>query len=97
MSRLQQDIAKLNPADRRAIAPAAVHAFDPDVVSAEAEPGWEIASEALATGGEALDELQFRRIGLAVSVLVIGGLIAGLLLKIREIEQPASTSGSHDA
>ena len=62
--------------------------LDPEVVAGEAEPGMAIAGEALVTGGQALDELRFRRIGLAVSVLIIGGLIVGLVLKIKEIELP---------
>jgi hypothetical protein len=34
----------------------------------------------------ALDELQFRRKGLAVSVLIIMALVVGLILKIRRLE-----------
>ena len=87
-------LASLNDARSALIkARAAVHAFDPEVVAGEAEPGKEIAAEALLRGGEALDELRFRRIGLAVSVLIIAGLIVGLILKIKEIEQPVATHG----
>lgn len=85
-------LASLNDAQSALIkARSAVHAFDPEVVAGEAEPGMVIAGEALVSGGEALDELRFRRIGLAVSVLIIGGLIVGLVLKIQEIEQPVPT------
>jgi len=85
-------LASLNDASSALIkARAAVHAFDPDLVATEAEAGVEIAGEALVRGGEALAELRFRRIGLAVSVVVIGGLIVGLVLKIKEIEQPVAT------
>lgn len=87
-------LASLNDASSALIKTrAAVHAFDPALVAAEAEVGIEIAGEALARGGEALAELRFRRIGLAVSVVVIGGLIVGLMLKIREIEQPVEAGG----
>ena len=68
---------------------AAVHFFDPAFVEAAVEPGAEIAAEAAVEGTDALREIQVRRIGLAVSALVIGLLILGLILKIREIEQPA--------
>jgi hypothetical protein len=68
---------------------AALHSFDPEVVAAEVEPGSEISGEALAKGEEALRDLQIRRIGLAISVLIIAGLITGLILKIREMERPA--------
>jgi predicted CXXCH cytochrome family protein len=85
-------LASLNDAQSALIKTrTAVHAFDPEVVAREAEPGMEIAGEALVRGGEALDELRFRRIGLAVSVLIIGGLIVGLILKIKEIEHPVET------
>lgn len=67
---------------------AAVHAFNVDAVKKEAAPGLEISAKSYAKGVRALDELQFRRKGLGVSVLIIGALIVGLLLKIREIEKP---------
>lgn len=67
---------------------AAVHAFDAGAVKRETEPGVEISGKAYARGLKALDELQFRRKGLAVSVLIIGALIVGLVLKIREMEKP---------
>jgi hypothetical protein len=67
---------------------AAMHSFDPETVDAEIEPGTEIAAEAVVKGAGALREIQIRRIGLAVSVVVIGLLILGLILKIKEIEQP---------
>jgi hypothetical protein len=67
----------------------AVHAFDVEAVRNETEPGSEIAGEALARGHAALRDLQIRRMGLAVSVIIIGALIVGLVLKIREIERPA--------
>jgi len=68
---------------------AAVHFFDPEAVEAAVEPGVEIAAQGAAEGVGALREIQVRRIGLAVSVVVIGLLILGLILKIREIEQPS--------
>jgi predicted CXXCH cytochrome family protein len=87
-------LASLNDATSGLIkARAAVHAFDPTVVASEAESGSEVAAQALARGHEALDELRFRRTGLAISVLIVGALILGLVLKIREIEAPAASSG----
>lgn len=63
-----------------------VHSFSLDSVAAEVDDGLEITAAALARGGEALDELQFRRLGLAVSVSIILVLIVGLALKIRQLE-----------
>ncbi|MCK5447910.1 MAG: cytochrome c3 family protein [Gemmatimonadetes bacterium] len=68
---------------------AAIHAFDVEAVREEVEPGSEISEEALARGHAALRDLQVRRMGLAVSVIIIGALIVGLVLKIREVERPA--------
>ena len=65
---------------------AAVHSFDLDAVTAEVGEGLEITATGQTAGEAALDELGFRRSGLAVSVLIILALIVGLLLKIRQIE-----------
>lgn len=67
---------------------AAVHAFNIEAVKKEAAPGIDISGKVYAKGVKALDELQFRRKGLAVSALIIAGLIVGLFLKIREMEKP---------
>jgi hypothetical protein len=47
--------------------------------------GIEHANSALAKGQSALDELQFRRRGLAISLVLIIGLLLALGLKIRQI------------
>jgi hypothetical protein len=65
---------------------AAVHAADMGAVAEKVGEGLEITSRAHERGLEALAELGVRRTGLAVSVTLILFLIAGLLLKIREIE-----------
>jgi predicted CXXCH cytochrome family protein len=67
---------------------AAIHAFNVENVKKETAPGLEISAKSYAKGVKALDELQFRRKGLGVSVLIIGALIVGLVLKIRDIEKP---------
>ncbi len=66
---------------------AAVHSFDIELVSAETEEGFAITAEAHGHGLDALADLQFRRMGLAVSVTIILVLIAGLYLKLRDIER----------
>jgi Cytochrome c3 len=65
---------------------AAVHAFTADAVAKEVEPGLTIAEKARQRGLRALDELRFRRTGLGVSLVVILALIAGVVLKIRQVE-----------
>jgi predicted CXXCH cytochrome family protein len=66
---------------------AAVHAFNAGTVEKETETGLSISAKAYALGIRALDELQFRRKGLAVSVVIILALIIGLVLKIRQMER----------
>lgn len=71
----------------------AVHSFRVDSVEAPVTSGLEIAAEAYGRGQEALDELQVRRLGLVVSVVIILVLIVGLVLKIRQIEEKPGVVG----
>jgi predicted CXXCH cytochrome family protein len=66
---------------------AAVHAFTVDAVKKEVEPGLAIGAKAFARGVRALDEVQFRRKGLAVSLVIVLALIGGLVLKIRQLDR----------
>ena len=66
---------------------AAIHAFDPAILDKEVEPGLKVSGDAYARGVKALDELQYRRKGLAVSALIILALVVGLILKIRQMEK----------
>ena len=84
---VSQPIFELNGAKTALIkARASIHGFNLDGVKAEVEPGLEITRKAHSRGLRALHELQFRRKGLAVSVLIIMALIVGLILKIRRLE-----------
>ena len=49
------------------------------------QEGLEHANRALFKGQDALDELEFRRRGLAISLILIIGLLVALGLKIRQI------------
>ncbi len=66
---------------------ALIHSFDPDRLIRRAGEGVQAADRGRAAGEEALAEVQFRRKGLAVSVGFIGLLLAGLYLKIREVDR----------
>jgi hypothetical protein len=66
---------------------AAIHSFNVDLVKKEVAPGLAVSQKAYSRSIGALDELQFRRKGLAVSVLIILGVVVGLVLKIRAIEE----------
>ena len=74
---------------------AAVHAFTVDAVRKEVEAGVGIAGKAYARGVRALDELRFRRRGLGVSLVVILAVIAGLVLKIRQIDRKRAVEADH--
>ncbi|MGE5304171.1 MAG: cytochrome c3 family protein [Alphaproteobacteria bacterium] len=65
---------------------ASIHGFNLEGVKAQVKPGLEISQKMRERGLKALEELQFRRKGLAVSVLIIVALIAGLIVKIRRLE-----------
>ncbi|HLC42754.1 MAG TPA: hypothetical protein VJO34_14160, partial [Methylomirabilota bacterium] len=66
---------------------AAVHAFRIDPVKKETEAGLAISVKAHGRGVKALDDLRFRRRGLVVSVVIILALIAGVVLKIRQLDR----------
>jgi hypothetical protein len=64
-----------------------VHAFDEKRFMAAVQEGMGSADTAVTAGERAFTELRQRRMGLAVSLVVIGGVIAGLVLKLKEIER----------
>lgn len=66
---------------------AAIHGFDQALLDKEVEPGLKAVDKAHGRGVKALDELQFRRQGLAVSALIIFALVIGLVIKIRQMEK----------
>jgi len=85
---------ELNEAQTALIkARAAIHGFDQSLLDKEIEPGLKVSEKAYALGVKALEELQFRRKGLAVSALIIFALVTGLILKIREIERKPKPPG----
>ena len=85
---VSQPLFELNGAKTALVkARASVHGFNLDGVKAEVKPGLDISEKARTRGTRALDELQFRRKGLAVSALIILALVVGLVLKIRQMEK----------
>jgi predicted CXXCH cytochrome family protein len=68
----------------------AIHTLSLDPVRQEAQAGFEIAQRGEGRGVAALDEHRFRRVGLAVSALIIVLLITALFLKIRDSESQAA-------
>ena len=66
-----------------------IHAFSPVELKNVTAPGVEIAMKAHASGEQALQELQFRRKGLAASLIFILAAILSIYLKLRQIERRA--------
>jgi predicted CXXCH cytochrome family protein len=64
-----------------------VHSFSTGELEASVNPGLEIASRAHQEGRDALSDLQFRRKGLAASLIVIFLAVVAIYLKIRQIER----------
>ncbi len=84
---VSEAVFELNTAQTALVsARAAVHSFDVENVASEVEAGLEVTTSSFQRGIDALRDLRFRRIGLAVSVVIILILISGLLLKIKEME-----------
>jgi len=67
-----------------------VHNFSKEELVKAVEPGLGLSRKARKAGEDALEELQFRRKGLAISLIVIGLAIASVYLKIRQIEGRSS-------
>jgi hypothetical protein len=68
-----------------------IHSFAPGQVDAAVKPGLEVAQKAHQAGLMALSDFQFRRKGLAVSLLFIAIAVAAVFLKLRQIERRQAT------
>jgi hypothetical protein len=66
---------------------ADTHSLDIEKVKTATESGLVVTQKSLKSGQDLLAELQFRRKGLAASLLVIGAVLAGLFFKIREVDR----------
>jgi hypothetical protein len=63
-----------------------VHSAAPEALGKVVAPSVTIAEKAQRAGEDAMHELQFRRKGLAVSLLIIALAVVSVYLKIRQIE-----------
>jgi predicted CXXCH cytochrome family protein len=82
-------LALHDAADQYVQSRVSVHAFANEPFGTTAAKGLASAKEAERDGYAALDELQFRRRGLAVAALLIFGFLITLGLKIRRLPPPA--------
>lgn len=65
-----------------------IHSFQPGKVAEDIQGGLQVAAANHQAGLDALAERDFRRVGLAVSLLAIVVVLIGLRLYIRKIEAP---------
>jgi hypothetical protein len=66
---------------------ALIHAFDPERLIERTGEGRVVAAAALAAGETAMGEIQYRRAGLAVSLVLVLLVLVALYLKIREVDR----------
>jgi len=66
---------------------ALIHSFDTERLVARADEGMKVTEATHKAGEEAMEELGFRRKGLALSLVFIGFLLAALYLKIRDVDR----------
>lgn len=66
---------------------AAVHSLDVEQIKTATDSGSDVAQKSLESGQGLLSEVQFRRKGLAASMLIIIAVLVGLFLKIREVDR----------
>ncbi len=71
----------------------AIHSFQVEPVRTEVAAGLLVTTAAQERGRTAMEEHRYRRVGLATSASLILLLVFGLMLKIREIEEPRRGSG----
>ena len=76
---------------------ALIHSFDPPRLMKRGQEGLAAAEEARKAGIAALDDLQFRRKGLAVSLILVLLVLTGLGLKIRDVDRRRRESGDGSA
>ena len=64
-----------------------IHSFKPALLDADIKPGMATAAKDYAAGKKAMEERNFRRIGLGLSLVAILLVLIGLQMYIRHIEQ----------
>jgi predicted CXXCH cytochrome family protein len=86
-----QELALGEVRNRVVLARTEMHAFTPDTVEPIVKEGLTLLEGIERAGHEALDELSFRRRGLAVSLAAILLLVVALALKIRHLDRRIET------
>ena len=82
-ARLGQDQAR----DSLTKARVTIHSFRTDLVDQDIQAGLKVAAKNLQAGKQAMVERNYRRIGLALSLIAIGLVLVGLRLYTKQIER----------
>jgi hypothetical protein len=82
-ARLGQDQAR----DSLTKARVTIHSFRKDLVDQDIQAGLKAAAKDLQAGNEAMVERNRRRVGLGISLIAVGIVMAGLWLYIKKIER----------
>jgi hypothetical protein len=83
----QAQLDLIQATDALTKARVAVHSFSAAKVAQESEPGKAVTEKTYQAGVRALHERNYRRVGLSISLLVVGATLFGLKLWISEIER----------
>lgn len=73
---------------------AETHSLQMEKIKTATDSGLIVAQKSLQSGQDLLAEVQFRRKGLAASLLVIGAILVGLFFKIKEVDRRKRRTGS---
>lgn len=73
---------------------AETHSLQIEKIKTATDSGLIVAQKSLQSGQNLLAEVQFRRKGLAASLLIIGAVLVGLFFKIREVDRRRRRTGS---
>ncbi len=85
-AQLEQDQARDSLTKSR----VSIHSFNPTRVQQDVDTGLQIAAKTHGEGAAALQERDYRRKGLALSLLAIVAVVIGLRLYVRQIERRSS-------
>jgi Cytochrome c3/Cytochrome c554 and c-prime len=81
-ARLGQDQAR----DSLTKARVTIHSFRKDLVDQDIQAGLKVAAKDVLAGNEAMSERNHRRLGLGISLIAVGIVLAGLWLYVKKIE-----------
>lgn len=83
----QQELAMAEARTRLTLARTEMHASNAALVEPVLAEGLKMVDDVDAAGARSLDELRFRRRGLAISLVAILMVVVGLALKVRQIDR----------